>query len=112
MARAEPVSLRVEIAYSPKARVVDRVELSLAGPCTVGEALRQSGLLQRHPEIDLERQRVGVWGRPRRVDDLLSDGDRVEIYRALQVDPKEARRQRQRRQSGRAPKRGEGTAGR
>ncbi|WP_295639221.1 RnfH family protein [uncultured Methylibium sp.] len=104
------MALRVEIAYSPEARVVDRVELSLAEPCTVGEALRQSGLLQRHPEIDLDRPRVGVWGRPRRIDEMLSDGDRVEVYRALQVDPKEARRQRQRRQSGRAPKRGAGTA--
>ncbi len=110
MVRAEPVILRVEIAYSPEARVVDLVELSLPGPCTVGEALRQSGLLQRHPEIDLDRQRVGVWGRPRRTDDLLSDGDRVEVYRTLRVDPKEARRQRQRRQKAQAPKRGAGTA--
>lgn len=112
MARAEAGALRVEVAYSPEARVVDLVQLSLTGTCTIGEALRQSGLLQRHPEIDLERQRVGVWGRPRRVDDLLSDGDRVEVYRSLRVDPKEARRQRQRRQSGRGPKRGEKTAGR
>lgn len=104
MGPAESVSLRVEIAYSPEARVIDWVELSLAGPCTVGEALRLSGLLQRHPEIDLERQRVGVWGRPRRVDELLRDGDRVEVYRGLQVDPKEARRLRQRRQGkGRKP---------
>ncbi len=108
MVRADRPGLRVEIAYSPAARVVDRVELCLAEPCTVGEALRRSGLLQRHPEIDLERQRIGVWGRPRRVDELLRDGDRVEVYRGLRVDPKEARRLRQRRQSARAPRRGAG----
>lgn len=98
MDRAEPALLDVEVAYSAAARRVDLVVLRLPAPCTVGEALQRSGVLQRHPEIDLSRLRVGVWGRVRRLDELLRQGDRVEIYRALQVDPKEARRQRQRRQ--------------
>lgn len=93
--------MRVEVAYSPLGRVVDRVELTLAEGSTALQALQASGLLQRHPDIDLSVQRVGVWGRLCRPDEPLREGDRVELYRPLTVDPKEARRLRYRRQGGR-----------
>ena len=94
----ERASLRVEVVYSPRAGEVERVELRLAAGATVLQALRASGLLERHPEIDLTQQRVGVWGRTRSPAEPLHDGDRVELYRPLLVDPKQARRLRARRQ--------------
>ena len=103
MAPAErQTSIGVSVVYSPGAGRVDEVTLALPQGATVLEALRASGLLERHPQIDLSRQRVGVWGKVQALDAPLRDRDRVEVYRALQVDPMEARRQRQRRQRQRA----------
>jgi putative ubiquitin-RnfH superfamily antitoxin RatB of RatAB toxin-antitoxin module len=90
--------LRVEVVYCPDPQRADVAELELPAGATVLQALRASGLLERHPGIDLTRQRCGVWGRLGGLDDVLKDGDRVELYRPLAVDPKEARRRRQHRQ--------------
>ena len=90
----EPPRLSVQVVYSPRAGVVDQVSLDLAGGATLGDALRASGLLDRYPGIDLAVQRVGVWGKLGALEDALRDRDRVEIYRPLTVDPKEARRLR------------------
>ena len=86
--------LSVQVAYSPRAGEVDQVSLSVAAGATVGDAVRESGLLARHPVIDMAVQRVGVWGKLCAAQDPLRDQDRVEIYRPLSVDPKEARRLR------------------
>ena len=94
-------SLVVTVAYSPRAGVVDEVEVRLAEGATLADALRASGLLESHPQIDLARQRVGVWGRLCELDTPLRARDRVEVYRPLLVDPMQARRERQRRQGGR-----------
>lgn len=88
--------LRVSVAYSPRAGEVDEVSLQLAPGATVADALRGSGLAGRHPGLAIDALPVGVWGRFRDRADLLQDGDRVELYRPLQVDPKEARRLRHR----------------
>ena len=97
MARGEPpATLAVTVAYSLRAGVVDEVALSLAAGATVRDALQASGLVTRHPNVDFSEMRVGVWGKPRSLDDLLRDRDRVEVYRPLTVDPKEARRLRYR----------------
>ena len=61
---------------------------------TVAYAIRLSGLLTQFPELDISQSVVGVWGRKARPDQSLRDRDRIEIYRALQVDPKVARRER------------------
>ncbi|SRR5258706_14333098 len=92
----DPVELRVVVAFSPAPREVDEVTLRLPAGATVHDALRASGLLERHADIDLAAQKVGVWGKVRALDAPLRDGDRVEVYRPLKVDPKEARRQRYR----------------
>ena len=92
MARDE--ALHVEVAYAPCARQVVVIPVVLSTGATVLHALRASGLLERYPEIDLVRHRVGVWGRLRALGDTLRDRDRVEVYRHLIVDPKEARRTR------------------
>lgn len=99
-----PASLAVTVAYSPRAGEVDEVALQVEQGATVGDALRASGLLVRHPAIDLGVLKVGVWGRVQPLDALLRERDRVEVYRPLTVDPKEARRLRYRKDKPR-PKR-------
>lgn len=95
---AGPEHFEVEVAYAPGPGRIDLVKVTLAPGSTVLHALRASRLLERHPEIDLGVQRVGIWGRLKTLSDPVRDRDRVEVYRALTVDPKEARRQRYRAQ--------------
>ena len=100
MGHAEPRAtglLSVTVAYSPRAGVVEEVALSMRAGATVADALRDSGLLQRHA-IDAGATAVGVWGALVDAQTLLRDRDRVEIYRPLRVDPKQARRLRQQKQ--------------
>jgi putative ubiquitin-RnfH superfamily antitoxin RatB of RatAB toxin-antitoxin module len=107
MGRAEPgARLTIVVAYSPAPEQVDHVSLSLPAGATVEDALRASGLLERHPALDLGVQKIGVWGKLRSLGDVLRDGDRVEVYRPLKVDPKEARRQRYRSHRDKAGKAG------
>jgi len=84
---------RVEVAY---ARVDEQVIFSVAAEqgLTAQEAIRHSGILQGFPEIDLAVNRVGVFGKLVQLDRALEPGDRVEIYRPLIADPKEARKKR------------------
>ena len=64
---------------------------------TVRQAIERSGILLQFPDITLARIKVGVFGQVVPVDTTLKDGDRVEIYRPLIADPKEARRARAKR---------------
>ena len=91
--------LTVSVAYSPRAGEVDEVELQLPTGATVADALQASGLRTRHPAADIEALPVGIWGAFCARDAVLRDRDRVELYRPLRVDPKEARRRRQRAQA-------------
>ena len=85
--------VRVDVAYArPDQQAV--VELQLPAGADVATAIERSGLLARFPEIDLRVHAVGVFGKKVSLDRTLSDGDRVEIYRALVADPKEVRRRR------------------
>lgn len=85
--------MRIEVAYAkPDEQVI--IPLEVEGELTVAEAIRRSGILERFPEIDLEQNKVGVFGKLTRLEDTLREGDRVEIYRRLIADPKQARRQR------------------
>ncbi|WP_426072861.1 RnfH family protein [Janthinobacterium sp. DSP2-3-3] len=61
---------------------------------TIGQAVAQSGLLQEIPGIDLGINMVGIYGKKKPLDTVLHEHDRVEVYRPLQADPKEARRRR------------------
>jgi len=83
--------MRIEVVYALPQRQ-HRVVLELAPDSTVLDAIEASGLLQRLPQIELER--AGVWGRPVSPQTRLRDRDRVEIYRPLIADPKEIRRAR------------------
>lgn len=88
----------IEVAYAtPERQALIRIE-AVPG-CTVRQAIERSGILAQFPEISLERSRVGVFGRPRELDDPVEAGDRVEIYRPLTADPKQARRLRARKKA-------------
>ena len=75
-------------------RRVREVQLQMPLGSTVVAALRQSRLLAALRDEEVDRLDLGVWGRKAEVGQLLRDGDRVEIYRPLLVDPKVARRER------------------
>jgi putative ubiquitin-RnfH superfamily antitoxin RatB of RatAB toxin-antitoxin module len=70
------------------------IELTLPAGATIAEALNRSGIATGHPEVDLARCPVGIFGRRVGHSTLLSDGDRVEVYRPLIAEPKDARRRR------------------
>jgi len=72
--------------------------LRLVAGSTIAQAIAASGLAEAHPEADPVRQGVGVHSRRRALDDLVCDGDRIEVYRALVADPKSARRRKVARQ--------------
>jgi putative ubiquitin-RnfH superfamily antitoxin RatB of RatAB toxin-antitoxin module len=85
--------ITIEVAYADT-RSQSILRLRVKSGTTVGEAIKQSGVLEQYPDIDLGLNKVGIFGKLERTDTLLRDRDRVEIYRALIADPKEARRRR------------------
>ena len=101
----ESVSVEVLYALPEKA---ERVPLRLAVGSTVQQAIEFSGLLQKYREIDLGRNKVGIYAKLVKLDQPLRDHDRVEIYRPLIADPKEVRRQRA--AEGKLMKKGAGAA--
>lgn len=83
----------VTVVYArPGAQYVLRVEL--APGTTVGQAIEASGVLGLAPELAQSPLQVGVWNRTVALEADAREGDRIEVYRPLTVDPKEARRQR------------------
>ena len=88
------MTIEVSLVYSPAPRIVWEKNLTLAEGSTVREAVRASGLIEAFPDMELQAIAVGVWGRKRPLNHALGDQDRIEIYRALKVDPKVARRER------------------
>jgi len=85
--------MEVEVAYAtPQKQVLIKVEAP-AG-CTVSEAIELSGIRTRFPGIEINPQALGIFSRKVSPDQVLRDGDRVEIYRPLIADPKEMRKQR------------------
>jgi len=88
-------SINVEVAYALPEKQVIRA-LNVDAGTTIGAAIVLSGIMMDFPELDneLEHAKVGIFGKIAAVTTVLSDGDRVEIYRPLIADPKEVRRQR------------------
>jgi putative ubiquitin-RnfH superfamily antitoxin RatB of RatAB toxin-antitoxin module len=83
--------LEVELAFDDRSET-----LRVPAGTTVRSVIERSRLLERHPEIDLAQNRVGIYARFVSLEALVQNGDRVEVYRPLQADPKELRRQRTR----------------
>jgi putative ubiquitin-RnfH superfamily antitoxin RatB of RatAB toxin-antitoxin module len=86
--------LRIEVVFSARAGSTECVCLTLPAGATLREALEAGAMLPAAADTCV----VGIWGKVKPLDTPLRDLDRVEIYRALQVDPKEARRLRYKQQ--------------
>ena len=84
---------RVEVVYATPERQM-LYALDVEAGATVRDAIERSGVLSAFPEIDLARNRVGIFGKLAALSTPLRDDDRVEILRPLEADPKEARRKR------------------
>ena len=84
--------VRVELVYIPADKPAVHVHLNLAAGSTVADAIKQSGLEAIHPET--ARFSVGIFAKCVSRDTMLNEGDRIEVYRVLEIDPKEKRRQR------------------
>lgn len=85
--------IMVEVAYALPQRQ-SLMTLSVNRNSTVQQVIERSGILQQFAEIDLTVQKVGIWSRPVKLDDMVKAGDRIEIYRPLIADPKDLRRRR------------------
>ncbi len=85
--------ITVEVVYA-LAETQVLTELQVAPGTTARQAIVLSGFPQRFPQIDLAGQKIGIFGRLAKPDAVLQAGDRVEIYRPLIADPKDARRRR------------------
>ncbi len=88
---AETINVEVCYALSGKQELA---KLKLAEGSTLLQALELSGLLAKYPEIDIKKNKFGIWNKLSKPDATLRDKDRVEIYRPLIADPKEVRKQR------------------
>jgi putative ubiquitin-RnfH superfamily antitoxin RatB of RatAB toxin-antitoxin module len=85
--------IEVEVVYAlPFAQDICRLRVPVG--TTVAHVIERAGVVARHPEIDIKRDRVAVYGRLVSADMVLQDRDRVEILRPLNADPKEVRRRR------------------
>lgn len=103
-----PESISVVVVYALPQRQ-ELVRLKLTSGSTVMQALEASGLMQRYPEIDPAKNKLGIFGKLTKPDVVLRDRDRVEIYRPLIADPKEVRKKRA--DEGKAMKKGGGEEG-
>ena len=99
--------INIEVVYAlPHEQVL--LQLQMPQHTTVAEAITLSGIMEKHPDIDLDRNKLGIYGKLTRADAVLRDKDRIEVYRPLLADPKEVRRKRA--EAGKAMKKGGGEA--
>ncbi|MBI5436037.1 MAG: RnfH family protein [Nitrosomonadales bacterium] len=99
--------INIEVVYAlPHEQIL--LKLQTPQHTTVAEAIKLSGVLEKHPEIDLATNKLGIYGKLAKADAVLRDKDRIEVYRPLLADPKEVRRKRA--EEGKAMKRGGGEA--
>ena len=85
--------MKIEVVYALP-HSTDLARLELPEGATVMQALEASGFLAKHPEIDVMKNKIGIYAQLAKPDAVLRDRDRVEIYRPLIADPKEVRKQR------------------
>ncbi|MCR4299023.1 MAG: RnfH family protein [Gallionella sp.] len=79
--------MRIGIAYASQQRQV-WFDIEMQDGATIQDAIERSGILKQFAEIDLEKNKVGIYGKVSKLDAVLTDGDRVEIYRPITCDPK------------------------
>lgn len=100
-------TIRIEVIY-PIPKKQEIVSLRVPEGTTVRQAIEASGVLEKYPEIDLSKNKLGIFAKLTKPDARLRDKDRVEIYRPLIADPKEVRKQRA--AEGKVMKKGAGEA--
>ncbi len=89
---AVPGAINIEVVFG----LPDRqrlIPLTIDSGATVAEALQRSGIADDFPQQNIDSCKVGIWGRAVQKNQSLREGDRVEIYRPLEIDPRDARRQ-------------------
>ncbi len=83
----------IEVVYAlPEEQVL--LTLDVDQGTTVEQAVKLSGILEKYSDIDLSKNKLGIFGKVTKTDEVLRDKDRIEIYRPLIADPKESRRKR------------------
>lgn len=95
-------TIQVNLCFSAGARLCTERVLELPAGSRLVDAIRASQLLAGLSDAEVDALQTGIWGRKLPADHVLRDGDRVELYRALKVDPKVARRERFKSQGARA----------
>ena len=90
----ERATIRVSVIFAAAPDRMFLRELELPDDANVGDAIELSGLRAAFPSVQIDDSHVGIFSRKATLDARLRDGDRVEIYRLLKIDPKEARRRR------------------
>lgn len=85
--------INISVAFATPEQQVE-LPLQVEKSCTIAIAIKRSGILELFPQIDFAQNKVGIYGKLAKLDALMQEGDRVEIYRPLILDPKAARVQR------------------
>ena len=100
-------TINIEVIYA-LSDLQPLMRAQLPEGATVEAAIRASGVLEAFPEIDLAKNKEGIFSKLVKLDEVVRDKDRVEIYRPLIADPKEVRRKRA--EEGKVTKKGGGDA--
>jgi uncharacterized protein len=93
LAQEREKCMLVELVCATRKKQIS-LSITLERSCTISETLKISKILEYFPDIDLENTTVGVWGKLKTLETMVEEGDRIEIYRPLTIDPMEARRLR------------------
>ncbi|PIE45629.1 MAG: RnfH family protein [Gammaproteobacteria bacterium] len=89
----ERQTITVEVAYATPER--QKIITCRVVPNTsLIDAVRQSGIVDLFPELDVDSSDFGIWSKIKPAKTIVQNGDRIEIYRPLLIDPKESRRRR------------------
>ena len=98
--------INIEVAYAlPDEQRI--IPLEVNEGIELIDAVKQSGILDEFPDIDIEQSKVGIFGKLKKANTALREGDRVEIYRKLIADPKQVRKERA--EQGKQTRKGSGT---
>lgn len=83
--------MNVGVAYADKFKQI-WLKIDVPDGSTVREIIERSGILEQFPDIDLDRQQVGIFGKVTKLQAKVNDGERVEIYRPITADPETVER--------------------
>jgi len=98
-------SIEIEVVYAlPDEQIL--LKRNVPAGTTVAEAIQASGLLDKYPDVDITKNKLGIFGKLAKAETVVREKDRIEIYRPLIADPKEVRRKRA--EEGKAMKKGGG----